>query len=181
VWDFDIGYGNVIFKKRYCANTPAAAELRGPFAGLYKKPEFIAAVRCRWNALRAAGGPLALARLEDKIEAFAKHIGKAKARDVERWKNIGFWVWPNNYIGGSWQDEVTYLRYWLRKRLGWLDGALPGQCAETPAPGPVELIPSPPKVMERNMREPFIGRDAPVYIPIEGQLPANLAPYACPR
>jgi CotH kinase protein len=181
VWDFDIGYGNVIFKKRYCANTSAVTELRGPFAALYKKPAFIAAVRCRWNALRAAGGPLALARLEEKIEAFAKHIAKAKARDVERWKNIGFWVWPNNYIGGSWQDEVTYLRYWLRKRLAWLDGALPGQCADTPEPGPVELIPAPPKVMERNMREPYIGRDAPVYIPIEGQLPANLAAYACPR
>ena len=130
LWDFDLGYGNIIFKKRYCANTSASSELGGPFAALLKDAEVKDSLRCRWNTLRAAGGPLDLARLEDKIAAFSRHMKTAKARDQERWRNIGAWIWPNNYIGASWTDEVTYLRYWLRKRLAWLDQSLAGTCPD---------------------------------------------------
>ena len=182
LWDYDLGYGNIIFKKRYCSNTWATSELTsGPMAALVNHPEFKDALRCRWNSLRAAGGPLDLERLEQKITAFSQHIGKAKARDQMRWHNIGAWIWPNNYIGGSWADEVTYLRYWLRRRLSFLDKSLPGTCAAVPAPAAVSLIAAPPKVMESNTRMPYLGRDAPVYIPIEGPLPANLASWACPK
>jgi hypothetical protein len=181
LWDFDIGYGNIMFKKRYCTNNWASSDLGGPFGALFKDPEFVQAMRCRWNGLRATGGPLDLARIDAKLAAFEKHMGQAKARDLARWRNIDLWVWPNNFIAGSWADEVKYLRYWLRRRLAWIDQNLPGQCAATPAPGPVELLPPPPKGMERNAREPYLGRDAPAYIPIEGNLPANLASWACPR
>jgi hypothetical protein len=181
LWDFDLGYGNIIFKKRYCSNTSASSELGGPIAKLVNHQEFKDAVRCRWNSLRAPGGPLDLDHMEKTIMAFAQHISRAKARDGERWHNIGAWVWPNNYIGGTWDDEVTYLRYWLRRRLSWLDKSLTGTCPAVPAPPAVTLIASPPHVMESNTRMPYIGRDAPEYIPIEGPLPANLASWACPK
>jgi hypothetical protein len=31
------------------------------------------------------------------------------------------------------------------------------------------------------MREPYIGRDAPDYVPIEGNVGGSLATWACPR
>ena len=139
------------------------------------------ALRCRWNSLRAAGAPLDIARIEAKIDAWTKHIATAKARDIKQWNNIGLWVWPNNYIGGSWADEVTYLRYWLRKRLAWLDANLSGSCPSVPAPPAVSPIAAPAYVRPRNMREPYLGRDAPDYVPIEGNVGGSLASYACPQ
>jgi hypothetical protein len=181
LWDFDLGYGNIIFKKRYCSNTSSTSELGGPLAKLVNHQEFKDALRCRWNTLRAAGGPLDIDHIEKLITAFTQHITRAKMRDQEKWQNIRMWVWPNNYMGGSWADEVTYLRYWLRRRLSWIDKSMTGVCAAVPAPPAVSLIPAPAFVKETNMRDPYLGRDAPTYIPIEGTLPANLASWACPK
>jgi hypothetical protein len=180
VWDFDLGYGNIIFKKRYCTNTLAYTDLRGPFAAFFKDPAFTAAMRCRYQELRAPGGPLDVDRMEEKLAKFGKHVARAKGRDGERWKNLDLWVWPNNFIGGSWDAEVKYLRYWLRKRLAYLDRSLPGQCTSVPAPPAVAPSAAPPHMPERNEREPAPGRDAPAYVPIEGPVPTGLASWACP-
>ncbi len=181
LWDFDIAYGNVIFKKRYCANTWAHTEIRAPMTALWRDKALQDTLRCRWNTLRASGGPLDIARIEAKIDTWGKYIATAKTRDNNQWKNIGLWVWPNNYIGSSWANEVTYLRYWLRKRLAWLDANLSGSCPSVPAPPAVSPIASPPYVPPRNAREPYIGRDAPDYVPIEGNVGGQLATWACPR
>jgi hypothetical protein len=162
LWDFDIAYGNVIFKKRYCANTWAHTEIRAPMTALWRDKALQDALRCRWNTLRAAGGPLDIASIEAKIDSWSRHIATAKARDNNQWKNIGLWVWPNNYIGSSWANEVTYLRYWLRKRLAWLDANLNVNCPCVPAHHGVSHIDSRPYVAARIMREPYIGGEGPV-------------------
>jgi hypothetical protein len=181
LWDFDIAYGNIIFKKSYCTNTWASANLRGPLVMVFQDAAFNDNMRCRWHQLRATGGPLDLARIDEKIAAFVKHMTAAKERDQARWKNIGAWIWPNNYIGGTWADEVSYLRYWLRRRIAFMDASLPGKCAMTPAPSPVMPIAAPPHMMENNVRMPYPGRDAPVYVPIDTQLTGTNAVWSCPR
>jgi hypothetical protein len=148
---------------------------------LFQDPSFNDDMRCRWNKIRAAGGPLDVARIDEKIDAFVKHMGAAKQRDQQRWKNIGAWIWPNNYIGGSWADEVTYLRYWLRRRITFMDASLPGRCPTVPTPAAVTPIPAPPNMMESNVRMPYPGRDAPVYVPIDTQLAGTNAVWSCPR
>jgi hypothetical protein len=181
IWDFDLGYGNIIIRQWYCATLSASRQIRAPFDDLWKDPGFQNDLRCRWNTLRAAGGPLDVAHIEMLLDAFGKHIATAKARDIKRWKNIGFWVWPNNYIGATWENEVAYLRYWIHQRLAWLDKSLPGTCASVPAPSAVSKLPSPPAIEPRNAREPYAGRDAPVYIPIEGPVPAQYSTWGCPK
>ena len=181
LWDYDLGYGNVIFRKRYCVTNLAHDSVRAPMGAFWRDASVQNALRCRWNAIRAAGAPLDIARIEAKIESWTRYISTAKTRDNNEWRNIGLWVWPNNYIGASWANEVTYLRYWLRKRLAWLDANLRGTCASVPAPPAVSPIPAPPYVPPRNARDPYPGRDAPDYVPIEGNVGGNLASWACPR
>ena len=107
-----------------------------------------------------------------------RHRQDPRQQPVEQRRPVGL---AQQLHRPSWANEVTYLRYWLRKRLAWLDANLSGSCPSVPAPPAVSPIASPPYVPPRNAREPYIGRDAPDYVPIEGNVGGQLATWACPR
>ncbi len=117
-----------------------------------------------------------------RLDAFAKHIARAKTRDAIRWGNIGKHIWPNDYVGATWADELGYLKYWLRRRLAWLDKNLPGACASIPTGAPPSPVPAPAPapVRETAARSvPVSAGAAPVYIPIEGPVEPAYAMWAC--
>ena len=143
VWDHDLAYGNAAYAKGHCASVLVAPGSRTPFRQLFTSPEFRDRMRCRWNRLRQPGAVLDIAMLEERILAFQRHIQNAKERDRVAWMNIGKWIWPNNYVGTTFVDEVLYLRYWLRKRLAWLDENLAGVCPDVPRPPVVLPAPRP--------------------------------------
>jgi hypothetical protein len=184
VWDFDLAFGNANYGKRYCASntvlTPPA-----PFATPLADTAFANDMKCRWYELRKTGGPLDVARLEARIDAFAAHIKMAKARDAKRWGNVGKYVWPNNFVGATWEDEVTYLKYWIRKRLPWVDARLRGTCTTQPAPPAVAPIAQPPnapddmRLAQAKASPPQINpmTDPPTFLPIEGMVDPK---WACP-
>ena len=31
------------------------------------------------------------------------------------------YVWPNEYVGGSYENEIDYLTNWITARLDWMD------------------------------------------------------------
>jgi hypothetical protein len=33
-------------------------------------------------------------------------------------------VWPNEFIGGSYLEEINYLKDWISNRLVWMDGEI---------------------------------------------------------
>ncbi len=37
-------------------------------------------------------------------------------------------MWPNYFIGDTYQEEVNYLKQWLTGRLDWMDANIPGEC-----------------------------------------------------
>ena len=37
------------------------------------------------------------------------------------WPIIGKWIWPNSFIGNTHDEEITYLKQWIERRLNWLD------------------------------------------------------------
>jgi hypothetical protein len=182
IWDFDIGYGNVNYNLRYCTNTPLATVGQGakrPYKTLFMDPALHGELRCRYQELRKPGGVLDVANLESKLDAFQKHIAAAKARDQAKWMNVGKYVWPNNYVGATWADEIRYLKYWIRRRLAFLDAKLPGSCATQPMPPPVMQTTHTPTVTIAN-RTPLCCMAVNAYIPIEGPAPAMYPMLACP-
>lgn len=182
LWDYDFALGNVNFDLYYCVGRaePFRTTLFGrPFEDTALQNE----MRCRWNELRKTGGPLDLARIEATIDMFAKHITAAKQRDNAKWMTIGTYVLANNFVGSTYADEVAYLKYWIRKRVAWLDKNMKGTCATTPAPAAVTFLPMPTPARETVARSTVDwASTTPSYVPVDGP-PAStsLAKWACPN
>ena len=37
------------------------------------------------------------------------------------WPIIGKWIWPNSFVGNTYEEEITFLKEWIDRRLSWLD------------------------------------------------------------
>ena len=58
------------------------------------------------------------------IDSLRDHIGVAADRNFERWPTLGEYVWPNYFIGETYEEEVEYLRDWIMTRMEWMDNEL---------------------------------------------------------
>lgn len=76
-------------------------------------------VQCRWSALRQ--GLLSDFSVDSVIDANVNLLGDAVQRNFERWPILNEYVWPNNYVGGSYASEIEYLKQWIHTRFLWLD------------------------------------------------------------
>jgi len=76
-------------------------------------------------------------------------MGDAPSRNFNRWNVLNNYIWPNFYVGETYQDEITYLKLWLNDRLNWMDENMIGECTisnvEVPSTvySPIELFPNP--------------------------------------
>ncbi len=86
---------------------------------LWQDPAFRDRVGRRWRELRQ--NTWSTERLITPIDSIVGVIGQARDRNFNRWPVLSTYVWPNAYIGYSYENEVNYLRSWLVNRLGWLD------------------------------------------------------------
>ena len=53
-------------------------------------------------------------------------MGNAISRNFVRWDIFDTYVWPNNFIGTNYAQELYYLKTWITGRLNWMDDNLPG-------------------------------------------------------
>jgi hypothetical protein len=133
LWDFNLAFGNFDF---VCSPDPEGwvYQFRGtcdnwhPFwvAKLAEIPQVSHQTNCRWMELRT--GPLHTDTLMQFIDDNFELLEDANERNFERWEIIGDYVWPNDYVGESYQDEVEFLKFWLTQRLTWMDDNMIGDC-----------------------------------------------------
>ena len=136
LWDFNLGFGNFDFA---CSPDPDgwSYEFQGtcdnshPFwiKKLTEIPTVSDAIHCRWNQLRE--GPLHTDSLMQFIDNKLLEMGDAPTRNFERWDILGEYIWPNDYYGDTYEEEVSFLKAWLRDRLGWMDDNMLGKCVVT--------------------------------------------------
>lgn len=69
-----------------------------------------------------------------RVDARAAELAEAQARNFARWPVLGVWVWPNAYIGGTYAEEVGYLKDWLRQRAAWIDAEFGYTVSTEPEP-----------------------------------------------
>jgi hypothetical protein len=51
---------------------------------------------------------------------------EAHQRNFQRWPVLGEYVWPNYYVGPTFESEITWLKNWISDRLVWLDENIQG-------------------------------------------------------
>jgi hypothetical protein len=134
VWDFNLGFGNANYDEGFSSTGWAYHHnLISPndywpvpfwWERLLEDPRFRNQLKTRWMGLRE--GPIC----EDSIYAFinqsVSELGTAIGRNYVKWPILGRWVWPNYYVGESYQDEIDELKRWISERIDWMDTYMPG-------------------------------------------------------
>jgi hypothetical protein len=48
---------------------------------------------------------------------------------------LGTYVWPNQYVFNTYQEEVNFLKQWITDRVEWMDSNMPGSGPCNPITG----------------------------------------------
>lgn len=129
VWDFNLAFGNV----NYLANAQYAPGWMWNdsyrmfwFRRLVGDPYFTSSMKCRWEELRS--GILSNEYFLNTIDSIAAVLQEPQMRNYQRWPILGTYIWPNQYVGQTYQDEINFLKQWTLERLVWMDLNMPGNC-----------------------------------------------------
>ncbi len=134
IWDFNLAFGNADycgggdtnswayqFNSR-CPNDYWAV----PFwwDRLLQDRGFVSQLKARWQELR--GNVFSESSILNKINTYQAVLDKSGSLDknFKTWEVLGVYVWPNYYVGSTYQDELKYLSNWIKNRLTWMDGAI---------------------------------------------------------
>ncbi|RYF74164.1 MAG: T9SS type A sorting domain-containing protein [Cytophagaceae bacterium] len=132
IWDYNLTYGNA----DYCDgnsytgwsfdyNTVCPKDIYSiPFwwNRLLQDLTFGKKVKAKYKALRQT--ILTPQRLGTFVDSTTNLVTEARIRNFTKWPVIGVYVWPNGYVGSTYQKEVDYLKDWITQRLGWMDTAI---------------------------------------------------------
>jgi hypothetical protein len=137
LWDFNLGWGNA----NYCQggqtagweiNFNSVCQGNGAnmnpfwFNRMLQDTLFANHVRCRWSDLRTS--ILSDSTLIHYVDSLATFLTEPAVRNYNRWPILGVYVWPNNYIGNTYQEEITYMKNWILARTAWMDANMFGTC-----------------------------------------------------
>lgn len=132
LWDFNLAYGNVNYcESQYtegwayehssaCGNTPLW------WPRFLEDPYFRDRLRCRYDSLRET--VLSNAALIGFMDDVPAMIGSGVDRNYDKWPILGRYIWPNFFIGHTYQEEINFMKQWLIGRLLWMDENIPGDC-----------------------------------------------------
>jgi len=132
-WDYNLAFGNA----DYCSGGITSGwEVNGGcgdnnpfwFERLLSDTIYQNKLKCRWEYLRDRS--FHQDSLFNFIDSMALYLNDAQQRNFQKWPTLGTYVWPNYYVGNTYQDELNFFKTWIGDRLVWLDNNLGGNCYE---------------------------------------------------
>ena len=112
---------------------------------LFQDENFKTRLTDRWLELRSTKWQESV--INDHIDSLVNILNMGpQQRNFAAWPVLGTYVWPNFFIGNSFQSEVDWLRDWISRRLTWLDVNIPGiitAAEEESAAARVSVYPNP--------------------------------------
>ncbi len=129
-WDYNICFGNANF---FSAGNTAGWVIDGmgdadayamPFwwQKLRLDPYFNSLLKRRWNVVK--NDFINTNYINNLIDSCAYELRDAQVRNFQKWNILNTYVWPNNYVGGTYANELTYLKNWIRDRINWMDAQI---------------------------------------------------------
>jgi len=123
IWDWNLSFGEASGKQgwmpRYWYWPQLDDQQYSWFRRLFEDPDFGQKYVDRWGELRT--NQFVVAKLHARIDELAELLKEAQVRNFQRWRIMGRPVYPNNYIGQTFSDEVNYMKQWIQQRIEWID------------------------------------------------------------
>lgn len=134
IWDFNLAFGN---DDRAAFNN--ASTWMFNFNNFYSNdgwlinfwwkrllsdPNFTGRLKSRWTNLRA--NTLSENNIMQTIDQHITLLKNSKSieRHFDRWRILGVKLPFNNFVGNSHQEEIDFLKLWVKKRLTWMDSEI---------------------------------------------------------
>jgi spore coat protein CotH len=131
IWDFNLAFGNV----NYCdGDSPygwahrfndicSGDTWQVPFwwNRFLDDPEYVSLLKERWAILRSE--ILSSDTVSGRLRELQDNLKGSSAIDKNfgKWLILGKYIWPNKFIGDSYDSEINYLEEWINERFDWLD------------------------------------------------------------
>lgn len=131
IWDFNLAFGNV----NYCdGDSPygwahrfndicSGDNWQVPFwwNRFLDDPEYVGLLKERWAILRSE--ILSSDTVSIRLRELQENLKGSSAIDKNfgKWLILGKYIWPNKFIGDSYDSEINYLEEWISERFNWLD------------------------------------------------------------
>lgn len=129
LWDFNLAFGNV----DYWQNAQVAPGWMWNdqyrmfwFRRMMQDQSFANTMKCRWQELRNSF--LTNTYFINTIDSIASVLQESQQRNYQRWPILGTYVWPNQFVGQTYAQEINFLKQWTLDRLAWMDSNMPGNC-----------------------------------------------------
>jgi hypothetical protein len=129
IWDFNLAFGNADYCEGgkftgwgykfndYCGND---SKLVPFWWDTLVTDEFYATkLKSRWKILRE--GVLSNQNINNQIDSATNVLKEAQVRNFVKWPILGRYVWPNNFVAKTYEEEINYAKTWINSRLAWLD------------------------------------------------------------
>ncbi len=133
VWDFNLAFGNCDYYQAFnssgwyleyvseYSNIPSWENFFIPFwwKKIFSDQSFRNKFSQRWIELR--NSVWTNQKINSTIDSLVQLLEESRQRNFQKWPVIGQYVWPNYYVGQTYEDEINYLKNWLTGRLLWMD------------------------------------------------------------
>jgi hypothetical protein len=129
VWDFNLSFGNANYYDGESIENwnleTMVNETKGDFSPpfwmeiIWKDAAFRLKFAERWKGLRTT--KLHTDTLLTTINALADTLDESQERNFMIWPILGQYVWPNFFIGDTWEEEIEHLKEWTQGRVEWID------------------------------------------------------------
>lgn len=128
VWDYNLAFGNADY---HDASTIPGWRSDHPGDGfatpfwwnkLKEDPEYYNLMVDSWTKYRNT--ILSNERVNDVIDSITTLLEGAQERNFNAFPILDSWIWPNNYVGSTYENEISYLKTWILDRMLWMDNSL---------------------------------------------------------
>ena len=115
LWDFDIAFGNINYNNN--------EKIEGFWIKnalwierLFEDQKFVDRVKTRYKYFYNNKNSII-----EKARTYSNQIEQSRINNESVWNILGKYVWPNYFIGNSFEDEQIYFENWINDRMDWLN------------------------------------------------------------
>ena len=114
LWDFDIAFGNINYNDN--------EKIDGFWVKnslwinrLFEDEKFVNKVKIRYNYFYNNRNYII-----EKARTYSNQIKQSRFNNESVWNILGKYIWPNNFVGNSFDEEQLYFENWIIDRMDWL-------------------------------------------------------------